>query len=52
MMNEDKIDEAVTKIYRMFKEWNKRGFTEDDVTWCEVRAEIVNVAKELIKERV
>ena len=34
------LDEVVTHLYRRFKEWSKRGFTADDVTWCEVRADV------------
>ena len=41
------IDEAVTRTYRHFKEWSKRGFTADDVTWCEVRADIVDICRAL-----
>ncbi|CAK7069366.1 MAG: hypothetical protein KER_03034 [Kerstersia gyiorum] len=40
------VDEVVSGLYRKFKEWSKRGFGPDDVTWCEVRAavmELVNV---------
>ncbi len=37
------IDEIVTRIYRRFKEWNKRGFGPDDVTWCEVKADIMSI---------
>lgn len=33
-------DEFTTALYRRFKEWSKRGFSADDVTWCEVRAEV------------
>lgn len=39
------VDPIVTKLYRKFKEWSQRGFTADDVTWCEVRgyvAELLN----------
>jgi hypothetical protein len=34
-------DEIVTALYRRFKEWSKRGFGPDDVTWCEVKADVV-----------
>lgn len=33
-------DDVVTALYRRFKEWSKRGFGPDDVTWCEVKADI------------
>lgn len=35
------VDEIVTRLYRRFKEWSKRGFGPDDVTWCEVKADVV-----------
>jgi hypothetical protein len=34
-------DEIVTALYRRFKDWSKRGFGPDDVTWCEVKADVV-----------
>lgn len=37
------IDPIVTKLYQKFKEWSKRGFTADDVTWCEVRAAVAEM---------
>lgn len=37
---EDKVDEIVTRLYRRFKEWSARGFGPDDVTWCEVKADV------------
>jgi hypothetical protein len=36
-----RVDEIVTALYRRFKDWSKRGFGPDDVTWCEVRADVV-----------
>lgn len=33
-------DDAVTVLYRRFKDWARRGFGPDDVTWCEVKAEV------------
>ena len=40
-------DDDVAKEYaaraedaRRFKDWSKRKFSSDDVTWCEVRAEV------------
>jgi hypothetical protein len=41
--SEGDVDEIVTQIYRRFKEWNKRGFGPDDVTWCEVKADIMSI---------
>lgn len=35
------IDAIVTGLYRRFKDWSKRGFGADDVTWCEVKADVV-----------
>jgi hypothetical protein len=45
---EGQIDEIVTRLYRRFKDWNKRGFGPDDVTWCEVRADVVAAIEALI----
>jgi hypothetical protein len=39
--SEEEIDRVVTGLYRRFKDWSKHGFTADDVTWCEVRADVV-----------
>lgn len=33
-------DAIVTGLYRRFKGWSQRGFGPDDVTWCEVKADI------------
>ena len=35
------IDGIITALYRRFKEWSKRGFGPEDVTWCEVKADIL-----------
>lgn len=37
------VDEIVSGLYRKFKEWSKRGFGPDDVTWCEVRAAVMEL---------
>lgn len=34
-------DEIVTRLYRRFKDWAARGFGPDDVTWCEVKADVL-----------
>jgi hypothetical protein len=34
------LDIIVTRLYRRFKDWSRRGFGPDDVTWCEVRADV------------
>lgn len=34
-------DEIVTRLYRRFKDWSRRGFGPDDVTWCEVKADVM-----------
>lgn len=34
------VDEIVSRLYRRFKDWSARGFGPDDVTWCEVKADI------------
>ncbi len=38
--DDHRADEIVTQMYRRFKDWSKRGFSADEVTWCEVKAEI------------
>lgn len=38
--DDSRADEIVSSLYRRFKEWSKRGFGPEDVTWCEVKAEI------------
>lgn len=38
---EARVDEIVTALYRRFKGWSKRGFGPDDVTWCEVKADVL-----------
>jgi hypothetical protein len=40
-VGEDAADEIVTRLYRRFKEWSKRGFGPEDVTWCEVKADVI-----------
>jgi hypothetical protein len=37
------IDEIMTRIYRRFKDWSERKFTADDVTWCEVKADVLKI---------
>jgi len=39
-IEEGPADEIVSRLYRRFKDWSKRGFGPDDVTWCEVKADI------------
>ncbi len=36
-----RVDAIVTGLYRRFKDWSKRGFGPDDVTWCEVKADVM-----------
>jgi len=38
-------DEIVTRLYRRFKDWSKRGFGPEDVTWCEVKADIAEMVR-------
>lgn len=40
---EGRADEIVTQLYRRFKDWSKRGFGPDDVTWCEVKANVIEL---------
>jgi hypothetical protein len=44
---EKSADEIVTALYRRFKDWSKRGFGPDDVTWCEVKADVLALIGEL-----
>jgi len=41
------VDEIVTRLYRRFKDWSTRGFGPDDVTWCEVRADVAAMCSAL-----
>jgi len=34
-------DAIVTALYRRFKDWSARGFGPEDVTWCEVKADLL-----------
>ena len=36
-----RVDAIVTGLYRRFKDWSKREFSADDVTWCEVKADVI-----------
>jgi hypothetical protein len=40
---ETAADAIVAGLYRRFKDWSKRGFGPDDVTWCEVKADVINL---------
>jgi len=42
-VGEAHIDEIMSRIYRRFKDWSQRKFSADDVTWCEVRADILAI---------
>lgn len=49
---EEASDAATTVLYRRFKDWSQRGFGPDDVTWCEVRAELATlIAQARAEER-
>lgn len=37
----ENADEIVSRLYRRFKDWSNRGFGPDDVTWCEVKADVI-----------
>lgn len=39
-------DDVVTALYRRFKQWSEAGFGPDDVTWCEVKADIMALINE------
>lgn len=36
-------DDIVTALYRRFKDWSQRGFGPDDVTWCDVKADVLAI---------
>ncbi|MER9176685.1 hypothetical protein NKH72_24290 [Mesorhizobium sp. M0955] len=38
-----RVDAIVSSLYRRFKDWSKKGFGPDDVTWCEVKADIISI---------
>lgn len=38
---DERVDAIVTGLYHRFKGWSKRGFGADDVTWCEVKADVI-----------
>ena len=46
-IQDNEVDDIVSAIYRRFKEWNKRGFTADDVTWCEVKGDVLSIIDKL-----
>jgi hypothetical protein len=39
-------DAVVSRLYRRFKDWSQRGFSAEDVTWCEVKADILAMIRE------
>jgi hypothetical protein len=43
--DERAADAIVTALYRRFKDWSKRGFGPDDVTWCEVKADVMALVR-------
>jgi hypothetical protein len=49
--NSRSVDEIVTSLYRRFKDWSNRGFGPEDVTWCEVKADVLAIIAELAKEK-
>ena len=51
-LTEARADEIVTALYRRFKDWSKRGFGPDDVTWCEVKADVMQLVEGSATERV
>jgi hypothetical protein len=40
---QDQADEIITRLFKRFREWSRRGFGPDDVTWCEVRDDILQL---------
>jgi hypothetical protein len=43
------VDGIITTLYRRFKDWSKRGFGPDDVTWCEVKDEVTSLVSAALK---
>jgi hypothetical protein len=41
--DDKRIGEIVTRLYRRFKGWSERGFGPEDVTWCEVKADVIEM---------
>ncbi|QRF55348.1 hypothetical protein [Variovorax paradoxus] len=37
------MNEIVSGLYRRFKDWSQRGFSAEDVTWCEVKADVIRL---------
>jgi len=44
--DDSRADEIVTRLFKRFRDWSERGFGPEDVTWCEVRADIVAMLTE------
>jgi hypothetical protein len=47
--NEQVADAVVSRLYRRFKGWSQRGFGPEDVTWCEVKADVLALIREELK---
>ena len=45
MTNEQVADAVVSRLYLRFKEGSRRGFGPEDVTWCEVRADVLELIR-------
>lgn len=48
--SEQALQKATTRLYRQLKEWSKRKFSADYVTWCEVKAELATLLSEAQSE--
>lgn len=36
-----RADEIVSRMFLRFRDWSRKGFGPEDVTWCEVRADVL-----------
>lgn len=43
LQDDPRVNEIVSGLYRRFKDWSQRGFSADDVTWCEVKADVIRL---------
>lgn len=43
LQDDPRVNEIVSGLYRRFKDWSQRGFSAEDVTWCEVKADVIRL---------
>lgn len=46
----EEVDAIITRLYRRFRDWSERGFGPEDVTWCEVKADILEIISSSSRE--